>query len=128
MVIKLNCPSRNCFCPSIGQVFGSFSNIAKSYFESAQLSFFGFSIQLFLAPYKTCGTGVRGYAWVCTCVWDEFSEFLPENRVPTSADFNTYPIQIFGFIIGFGQKKNSCFSFSRNEKFQTKNLQNKVGI
>ena len=30
-------------------------------------------------------------------VWDEFSEFLPENRVPTSADFNTYPIQIFYF-------------------------------
>ena len=28
-------------------------------------------------------------------VWDEFSEFLPENRVFTSADFNTYPIRIF---------------------------------
>ena len=28
-------------------------------------------------------------------VWDEFSEFLPENRVPTSADFNTYPIRFF---------------------------------
>ena len=28
-------------------------------------------------------------------VWDEFSEFLPENRVPTSADFNTFPIRIF---------------------------------
>ena len=28
-------------------------------------------------------------------VWDEFSEFLPENRVPTSVDFNTYPIRIF---------------------------------
>ena len=27
--------------------------------------------------------------------WDEFSEFLLENRVPTSADFNTYPIRIF---------------------------------
>ena len=40
-------------------------------------------------------TGVRGYAQVCACVWDEFSEFLPENRVPTSADFNTYPIRIF---------------------------------
>ena len=56
--------------------------------------------------------GVRGYARVCTgvcgcaqmcasvCVdmhalWDEFSEFLLENRVPTSADFNTYPIRIF---------------------------------
>ena len=30
-------------------------------------------------------------------VWDEFSEFLPQNRVPTSADFNTYPIRIFIF-------------------------------
>ena len=44
-------------------------------------------------------TGVRwcvhGYAWVYACVWDEFSEFLLENRVPTSADFNTYPIRIF---------------------------------
>ena len=32
---------------------------------------------------------------MCACVWDEFLEFLPENRVPTSADFNTYPIPIF---------------------------------
>ena len=39
--------------------------------------------------------GVGGCARVCECVWDEFSEFLPENRVPTSADFNTYPIQFF---------------------------------
>ena len=38
---------------------------------------------------------VRGFAWVYACVWDEFSEFLLENRVPTSADFNTYPIRIF---------------------------------
>ena len=29
------------------------------------------------------------------CVWDEFSEYLLENRVPTSADFNTYAIRIF---------------------------------
>ena len=39
--------------------------------------------------------GVCRYAQVCACVCDEFSEFLPENRVPTSADFNTYPIRIF---------------------------------
>ena len=39
--------------------------------------------------------GVRWCGRVCTCVWDEFSEFLLENRVPTSADFNTYPIRIF---------------------------------
>ena len=36
-------------------------------------------------------TGVCGYVWV----WDVFSEFLLENRVPTSADFNTFPIRIF---------------------------------
>ena len=35
--------------------------------------------------------GARG-AWVYACVWDEFSEFLLENKVPTSADFNTSPI------------------------------------
>ena len=28
----------------------------------------------------------------CKCVWDEFSEYLLETRVLTSADFNTYPI------------------------------------
>ena len=39
--------------------------------------------------------GVHGYALVCAYVLDEFSEFLPENRVPTSADFNTHPIRIF---------------------------------
>ena len=42
------------------------------------------------------GVGGCGRVWAgVTCVWDEFSEFLPENRVPTSADFNTYPIRIF---------------------------------
>ena len=29
------------------------------------------------------------------CVLDEFSEYLLETRVNTSADFNTYPIRIF---------------------------------
>ena len=43
--------------------------------------------------------GVHGYARVCASVWDEFSEFLLENRVPTSADFNTYPIRIFSLYI-----------------------------
>ena len=38
--------------------------------------------------------GVCGYAWVYACVWDEFSEFLLETRVLTSADFNIYPIRI----------------------------------
>ena len=41
--------------------------------------------------------GAQEYAgvyWVFAGV-REFSEFLPENRVPTSADFNMYPIRIF---------------------------------
>ena len=38
---------------------------------------------------------MHGCVWICACVWDEFSEFLLENKVPTSADFNTYPIRIF---------------------------------
>ena len=38
---------------------------------------------------------VGGCRWVWAVVLDEFSEFLLENRVPTSADFNTYPIRIF---------------------------------
>ena len=47
-----------------------------------------------LHGYGWVWAGVHGYALVCACVLDEFSEFLPENRVPTSADFNTYPIRI----------------------------------
>ena len=47
--------------------------------------------------------GVHGCVWksaeVCeclrVCVLDEFSEYLLETRVNTSADFNTYPIRIF---------------------------------
>ena len=54
------------------------------------------------------GAGMGGCrcAWVGACVWDEFSEFLLENRVPTSADFNTYPIRIFLFLahcVAFGK-------------------------
>ena len=49
--------------------------------------------------YGQLWAGVGGCEWVWTgvrmYVWDEFSEFLPENIVPTSADFNTYPIRIF---------------------------------
>ena len=49
------------------------------------------------------------YARVCAevhgclrvCVLDEFSEYLLETRVNTSADFNTYPIQIFTFGMVF---------------------------
>ena len=47
--------------------------------------------------------GVHGCLWksaeVCeclrVCVLNEFSEYLLETRVNTSADFNTYPIRIF---------------------------------
>ena len=67
--------------------------------------------------------GMQGCAWVCTgvrsvggcaqafvkvcgclrvCAWDEFSEYLLENRVPTSADFNTFPIQIL--VITYSQE------------------------
>ena len=59
-----------------------------------------------------CGrdcTGVHGCALVCVgvyrcvlvgagmreSVFDEFSEYLQETRVLISADFNSYPIQIF---------------------------------
>ena len=38
------------------------------------------------------------YVWgvrVWADVWDELSEYLPESRVLTSADFNMYPIRIF---------------------------------
>ena len=38
--------------------------------------------------------GVHGYEQVCV---GEFSEYLLETRFLTSADFNTYPIQIFVF-------------------------------
>ena len=60
-----------------------------------------------------CGvcTDVRGCVWVYTvhgcvqvyvgihgCFWDEFSEYLLETKVLTSADFNTYPIRFFFFF------------------------------
>ena len=55
------------------------------------------------AQYGRLCIGVHWCAQVCVkvcgclrvCAWDEFSEYLLENRVPTSADFNTYPIRIF---------------------------------
>ena len=59
-----------------------------------------------------CGqvcTSVHWCAQVCVkvcgclqvCAWDEFSEYLLENRVPTSADFNTYPIRILELKLCF---------------------------
>ena len=79
--------------------------------------------------------GVRGYvcvwpgmhkcALVCVkvcgclrvCALDEFSEYLLENRVPTSADFNTYPIRIFfnkyqSQLTTYLNKKDDIFSIS----------------
>ena len=47
--------------------------------------------------------GMHGCVWksaevrgcLRVCVLDEFSEYLLETRVNTSADFDTYPIRIF---------------------------------
>ena len=60
------------------------------------------------ASVHTCtwvGAGVHVCVWkfaevrgcLRVCVLDEFSEYLLETRVNTSADFNTYPIRIFCF-------------------------------
>ena len=54
------------------------------------------------------GASVHGYELVCTFVLDEFSEFLPENRVPTSADFNMYPIQKFSIGTTFNETETDC--------------------
>ena len=45
--------------------------------------------------HQYAGGGLRRGAWMSACVWDEFSKFLLENRVPTSADFNTHPRRFF---------------------------------
>ena len=42
------------------------------------------------------------------CAWDEFSEYLLEDRVPTSADFNMYPIQIFSIGTTFNETEIDC--------------------
>ena len=57
-----------------------------------------------------------GCMHMCVCVWDEFSEFLLENRVPTSADFNTYPIRIFLFY--FVSISISYFSLQLSEVYR----------
>ena len=58
---------------------------------------------------RVCGVcaGVHGCVWkseevhkcLQVCVLDEFSEYLLETRVNTSADFNTYPIRIFYSVL-----------------------------
>ena len=65
---------------------------------------------LFLCVYRymqVC-TGVHGC--LCVCMQDEFSEYLLETWVLTSADFNTYPIRIFSSLFIFhclwGQYQN----------------------
>ena len=55
------------------------------------------------------GAGVHVCVWkfaevrgcLRVCVLDEFSEYLLETGVNTSADFNTYPIRIFISPLGF---------------------------
>ena len=45
--------------------------------------------------------GMRGHVWACELVFTgvrEFSKFLPENIVLTSADFDMYPIRFFSKI------------------------------
>ena len=68
--------------------------------------------------YALVCVGVLGWAWVCVkvfrCVHIHMGvhrygcgggcEYLLETRVLTSADFNTYPIQIFSMI--FAVKKS----------------------
>ena len=53
-------------------------------------------------------TGV--HRCLCVCMQDEFSEYLLETWVLTSADFNTYPIRIFSSLFIFhclwGQYQN----------------------
>ena len=66
--------------------------------------------------------GVHWCAQVCVkvcgclrvCAWDEFSEYKLGNRVPTSADFNMYPIRIF-YNPGF--KSVTCVVYALEEQF-----------
>ena len=55
--------------------------------------------------------GMHGCAWVCGCMWDEFSEYLLETRVLTSADINMYPIRIFN------GKIDNCNAFPIGQQF-----------
>ena len=41
----------------------------------------------------------HGYALAQVCDWDEFSEYLLENRVLSLVDFNMYPIRILRFLL-----------------------------
>ena len=76
---------------------------------------------------RVCGVcaGVHGCVWMSeevhkclqVCVLDEFSEYLLETRVNTSADFNTYPIRIFfnkyqSQLTTYLNKKDDIFSIS----------------
>ena len=63
------------------------------------------------------GVGVHVCVWkfaevrgcLRVCVLDEFSEYLLETGVNTSADFNTYPIRIFFVCICFSNFTLSLF-------------------
>ena len=66
---------------------------------------------------RVCGVcaGVHDCVWkseevhecLRVCVLDEFSEYLLETRVNTSADFNTYPIRIFSSFFAKGSVLNT---------------------
>ena len=64
-----------------------------------------------MCGYFQVHSGTCGYAQVCAGVWDDFSEYLLETRVLTSADFNTYPIRIFN------GKIDNCNAFPIGQQF-----------
>ena len=73
-------------------------------------------------------TGVCGYAQERECLWDEFSEFLLENRVSTSADFNMYPIRIFLFTYIINQLQHHLVLLFREFSLDNKYSElNKLG-
>ena len=64
---------------------------------------------------------VCGYLRVC--MLDEFTEYLLETRVNTSADFNTYPIRIFYISYKSFLKSSSFSSFFASFLHGFKNLE-----
>ena len=92
--------------------------------------------QVYVACTGVCGctqvcTGVCGSVRECVgvyeCVLDEFSEYLLETRVNTSADFNTYPIRIFCYFLLLHYvihivEKIQIWTFKKNLLFSFQNI------
>ena len=53
-IIKLNCSSRNWFCPSNEWVFEIVGTKSNSYFKSAEQTFYVFVVKEKYAPSKRC--------------------------------------------------------------------------